>query len=72
MAHRWATEHFGKSRILKKSCLNFFLAGDHLFSAGKTVSIYFKTDLAGNLGEVLEQYFESGAMKVFKIKMGHG
>ena len=21
---RWATEHFGKSRILKKSCLNFF------------------------------------------------
>ena len=127
---QWATEHFGKSRILKKSCLNFlfsgnrgrknrlyfgedffffwrspvfgrknrlyfgedffffwrspvfgrknrlnfgedlfffFFFGDHLFSAGKIVSMYLKTDL----GQVLKQCFESGPWKIFKIKMGH-
>ena len=42
--------------------------GDPLFSVGKTVSIYFKTD--ENLGQVLEQYFESRAMENFQNENG--
>ena len=36
--------------------------------AGKTVSIYFKTD--ENSGQVLEQYFESRAMENFPNENG--
>ena len=51
------------------SLLVFFVFfGDHLFSAGKTVSVYSQTD--ENLVHVLEQYFESRVMENFQNENG--
>ena len=88
---QWATQHFGKSRILKKSCLNFFFSwrspvfgrknrlnfGEDLFfleitcfRPKKPLHSTSKLIWPENLGQVLEQYFESGAMENFQNQNG--
>ena len=60
----WKSPGFGRKNHLNFGEDLFF--GDHLFSAEKTVSIYFKTDLARKY----KQYFESGAMENFQNQNG--
>ena len=69
---QWATEHFGKSRIFKKSCLKFLFPGDNLFLAGKSARSLVKTFFFRDHLVFGRKYFKSGPWKIFKIKMGHG
>ena len=66
MAHRWATEHFG----LKKWYLHFFFGEITCFRPEKAFQSTSRLIWPENLGRVLEQHFENGAMENFQNENG--